>query len=532
MERTTMFKRRLIFLLLPGVLFLFFIAASATFTPQVQEEYPDACTSILVGRLASVDGSTMTSHSCDSGTDRTWIKMQPRMKHESGEVCNIYMQPKRTRGPDDPDRIVMGEISQVKETYKFMDTAYPCMNEYQLAIGETTCGGRRELHSDEGLIDAPELYRLVLERAKTAREGIRVADEITKKYGYIGPAECFTFADPKEVWHFEILGPGKGKKGAVWAAVRLPDDQIGVSANTLRIRQINLKKKDWYMASDNVHSLAEEMGWWDSRSGKPFEFCYAYGPSDRTKLYGRRREWCVLSSVAPSLNLNPESENFPLSVKPDKKVSIRDILAIFRSTYEGTEYDMTKDLTVVDRQGKTIKSPVANPFMNSDYLNLFNIKRERMISVPYATYVTVTQSREQLPDAIGGIVWLGYDNPATTPHIPFYIGISQMPESYMVEGRYEYSTDCAWWAFRRAGKLAHFRYQHMKNDVEKVWKPIEEEAFAKQKEIEEEALKLYKNDPKKAEEFLTEYVHKIANKAVADYWKLGDELWLKYSRYF
>jgi len=219
----------------------------------------DSCTSVLVGRLASIDGSTMTSHSCDSGTDRTWMTIIPNARHKAGETAKVYYEPKRTKGPGDPDRLETGEIPQVAETYAYLNAAYPIMNEHQLAIGETTIGSRRELVSDKGIIDAPELYRLVLERARTAREAIRVADELTRTYGYNDWGECFTFADPKEVWHFEIHGPGKGKIGAVWAAQRVPDDEIGVSANAGRIREIDLADPDFFMASGNVLTLAEEM---------------------------------------------------------------------------------------------------------------------------------------------------------------------------------------------------------------------------------------------------------------------------------
>ncbi len=492
----------------------------------------DSCTSVLVGRLASVDGSTMTSHSCDSGTDRTWMTIVPNAKHKPGEMAKVYHEPKRTKGPNDRDRLETGEIPQVAETYAFLNAAYPIMNEHQLAIGETTIGSRRGLVSEKGIIDAPELYRLVLERAKTAREAIRVADELTRTYGYNDWGECFTFADTKEVWHFEIHGPGKDKIGAVWAAQRVPDDEIGVSANAGRIRQIDLANPDFYMASANVTSLAEEMGFWSKASGEPFEFCYAYNPSSRTSLGCRRREWRVLSLLAPSLMLHPESENYPFSVKPDKKVGVADVLAIFRDTYGGTEYDMTRTLTAVNRKWETVKSPIATPFMSGELLGLFRIRRERTICSPAATYLQITQSREWLPGAIGGIVWLGYDNPATTPHVPIYIGIAQMPASYMVDGRWAFSRDCAWWAFRTVSRLANFRYQEMSQDILKVWKEIEDRAFAGQAKLEEEALALYKKDPKKARDLLTKYSHDLANGAVAAYWKLADDLWLKYSGNF
>ncbi|MFO7769315.1 MAG: C69 family dipeptidase [bacterium] len=526
------FYRRIPYLIIPLLLLVLGVLSLGPDTDPVSSETAafESCTSILVGRLASVDGSTMTSHSCDSGTDRTWIAMEPGEDHPEGAVTPVWMEPKRTTGPDDPDRIPLGEIPQVRRTWKFMDAAYPIMNEHQLAIGETTTGGKRQLKSDDGLIDAPELYRLVLERARTAREAIRVADELTKEFGYIDWGECFTFADPREVWHFEVLGPGRGRKGAVWAAVRIPDDHVGVSANAHRIREIDLSDPDRYMASENVFSLAEEMGWWDPESGEAFEFCYAY--ADRTSLYSRRREWRVLSLLAPSLGLDPNSENYPLSVKPEKKVSVQDLLAIFRDTYEGTPYDMTRRLTVVDRQGEVVKSPVANPFMNSAMRELLEIDRERTICSPAATYLQVTQSRDWLPDPIGGVVWLGYDNPATTPHIPFYIGIEQMPDSYMVDGRREFSRECAWWAFRRASKLSYFRYQQMRHDLQAVWEPIETSAFARQEQIEGEALGLYREDPDRAAAYLTEYCQGLADSTVAAYWDLGDRLWVRYNNIF
>jgi dipeptidase len=489
----------------------------------------ESCTSVIVGKLASVDGSTMTSHSCDSTTDRTWINIVPHKKHKPGDMAPVYLQSKRTKGPDDRP-LKKGEIPQVTETYAFINTAYPCMNEHQLAIGETTFGGKRELRSREGIIDCPELYRLVLERAKTAREAIRIADDLTKTYGYIDYGECFTFADPEETWHFEILGPGEGNKGAVWAAVRIPDDHIGVSANASRIRQIDLDDPDNYMASGNVYSLAQELGYWDSEGGEPFEFCYAY--ASRRSMGSRRREWRVLSRVAPSLNLDPNGENFPFSVRPEKKLSVHDVLNIFRDTYQDTPYDMTQTLTTVDREGNTVKSPVASPFMNRDLMSLLKVPSERTICCKRATYLQVTQSRSWLPDAIGGVVWLGYDNPATTPHTPFYCGITRMPDTYMVDGRGGFDKECAWWAFRRVSQLALFRWQPMSQGIAEIWTKMENQAFVNQAKIEEEALRLYKQDPEKAKAYLTDYCVKTAEDAVAAYWKLGDDLWGSFTRYF
>ena len=496
----------------------------------VAEVQGEGCTSILVGKLASADGSTMTSHSCDSGTDRTWVNIVARTKYPKGAMADLIADPKRTKGPKDPDAKVAGKIPQVGETFAYFNAAYPIMNECQLAIGETTVGGRRELLSRAGLLDAPELYRLALERAKSAREAIKIIDELTKAHGYNDSGECFTIADKNECWLFEIYGPGKDKVGAVWAAVRVPDDEISVSANASRIRQLDLSKKDWFMASQNVYSVAKENGWW--KDGEPYDFAYAYAPSSRVSLACRLREWRVLSLLAPSLNLSPHSENHPFSVKPEKKVSVQDILAIFRDSYQGTEFDQIAGMYKVDAKKEATVNPVANPFAHSDLKIALNIPRYRTIAVPQATYVMVTQSRNWLPDAIGGIVWFGYDNPATTPHLPFYAGITRMPASYEVDGRREYSKDCAWWAFRTPSKLAHFRYQEMSLDLIGAMNAIETKIFSNQASIEAEALRLHKENPDKAKKFLTDYCVKEAESAVDAYWKLADSLWQKYSGRF
>jgi dipeptidase len=531
LSENTMKKPLRVFASLCVVVF-FFILTSARVNHEEQANKPDfdACTSIIVGKAASADGATMTSHSCDSQTDRTWMNIVPHKKHKKGEMAPVYMSPKETKGPNDPDAISIGEIQQVPETYAYINTAYPVMNEHQLAIGETTFGGKSELKSDEGILDCPELYRLALERASTAREAIKIIDELTKKYGYNDYGECFTFADTKETWHFEILGPGKGKKGAVWAAMRIPDDHVGVSANASRIRQINLKDPENYMASGNVFSLAQEMGWWKPESGQPFEFCYAY--ADRNAMYSRRREWRVLNQLAPSLKLDPNAENFPFSVKAERRLSVNDLLEMFRDYYQATDFDMTNGVVAKDKSGKMVKSPVANPFMNNDYKQLFNVKSERTIACARATYVQVTQSRSWLPDPIGGVVWLGYDNPVTTPHTPFYCGIESMPKSYMVDGRAKFRRDCAWWAFRSVGQLCYLRYQDMSKDVEQVWKEIEKKAFNDQSDFETKMLSIYKKDPARTKRLLTEYSQKIANDAVSRYWQLQEELWTKYTYKF
>jgi dipeptidase len=246
----------------------------------------------------------------------------------------------------------------------------------------------------------------------------------------------------------------------------------------------------------------------------------------------RRREWRALSRIAPSLKLDPNSEHYPLSVRAERKLSVKDLLEIFRDTYQDTPFDMTRSLNRIGRDGKAAKNPIANPFMTQEYLDAFNITSERTIACKRATYLQVTQSRGWLPNPIGGVVWLGYDNPTTTPHTPFYIGVSHLPASYAVDGRARFRRDCAWWAFRQVSQLTTLRWQEMAQDVQKVWEPIETKAFADQPKIEVEAKRLYAQDPKKATEYLTKYSNDLADASVSAYWKLAEDLWTKYTNYF
>ncbi len=523
------------------LMFVVFGCGAVGLTDTGAEE--DACTTITVGKLASTDGSVMTSHTCDSRTTRTWIDIVPAKKYRPGSRRQIYGKTERTVSAYDLSaRELKGEIPQPTVTYKYFNSALPFLNENQVGIGESTFGGKKEMQSDNGLIDYRELNRLMAERAISARQAIKVADEVTKEYGYISGGECFTVADPKEVWHLEILGPGKGQKGAVWVAQRVPDDHIGVNANAARIRQVNLARPDFFMASENYKSRAVELGLYDPDSGQPFEFCYVY--ADRKSMASRRREWRVFDLLAPSLKLDPNGENFPFSVKPEKRVGPQDIMTIFRDTFEDTPFDMTKYMLVreLDKEGKPtgkfVKSAYANPFMDYDMMPLFKINGgwnemgERCIARYYCTYVTVVQVRGWLPDGLGGLVWFGYDNPAMVAYAPLYIGIDKVPESYKICGRPAFNRECAWWAFNRVADLAAQKWGQMRGDVEKVWQPFEQEVFQKQPEIEAEALRLYQKKPRSARRFLTKYSNDWMDKLVSAYWKLGDHLWSTYTGKF
>ncbi|MCP4709167.1 MAG: dipeptidase, partial [Planctomycetes bacterium] len=235
------------------------IARQAALEFQEAEElgYSDECTSILAGRLATTDGSTITSHTCD-GSSRTWIDIVQGGMHEDGETVPIYNKriKKSEFAGDTRELVVLGEIPQAQQTYTFMHPVYPCMNEFQVGMGETTIGGRRELRSTDGIFSIEELQKVVLARTKTAREAIQMMGDLATEHGYIDTGECLTVIDPEEAWYFEIFGPGADRKGCVWAAVRIPDDQVAVSANIPRIAEVDKYDPDNYMASENVYSLA------------------------------------------------------------------------------------------------------------------------------------------------------------------------------------------------------------------------------------------------------------------------------------
>jgi dipeptidase len=491
----------------------------------------------MVGKKASRDGSVMTSHTCDSHQTGSDIQLVLGAKHAPGEELLLTKREDDRTGPMERyRRKPLGPIPQVPETYGYLAPAYAAMNEHQLAIGESTFGGRKELESEAGLIDCETLTRLMLERAKTARDAIRIGGELIEKHGWIDTGEALTIADPQEVWLMEIVGPGKGATGAIWAARRVPDDHVCVVANSARIGELDLEDKDFCRASGNVVKCAEERGYWSPASGKPFRFYEAYNPDGRFSLASTRREWRVLDLLAPSLQLPANGNDFPFSVKPEKPVGPEKVMELFRDTYEGTEYDMVKGLTVTDAEGKTVKSPLANPFMPYDMNLLLKInggwgwRGERPIARWYCMYATVTQSRSWLPDAVGGILWFGYSNPAMTSYVPLYAGIRELPEDFRTDGRTTgFSRRAAWWAFNRVATIASHRWGDMRKEVASVRDPIQEKYIAAQKEVDEKAAKLLGEDPEAGRAYLTQKSLECCAEAVSAYWNLGDLLWTKYN---
>lgn len=496
---------------------LLFLINGAVGQEKISWEELDNCTSVLVTKGASVDGSVMTTHSCD-GNYEFRIHLIPAKRHSPGTMRPVYKG--GGRGREKGEARIVGEIPEVEQTFARYDAAYPFMNEKQLAIGETTIGGKRELYNNEGLFDIMALERIALERAPTAREAIKIMGELAAKYGYSDNGECLTVIDPKEAWMFEIFGPGPIEVGAVWAARRIPEGEVGVSANRSRITTLDLNDKDHYMASENVFSLAEEMGWWEPESGEEFVFNKAY--ANPPGFYNIRREWRVFDILAPSLKLDPWDTNVPFSVKPDKKVAPRDLMRIHRDYYEGTEFDMTKGLAA-----GAFGSP--NRWATRTRAPEGTIGWERSISIFRCSYCVVLQCRDWLPDWIGGIAWFAEDDPKTSCFVPFYCGITKLPEAFEIGGRDKFERESAFWAFNFVANWAELKFSYMIEDIKKMYTTFEEGFFNLQPIIEKRAQELYKEKPELAQEYLTEYSCTMAQRTVDEWWEFGDYLIAKYS---
>ena len=276
------------------------------------------------------------------------------------------------------------------------------------------------------------------------------------------------------------------------------------------------------------------------KEGEEFRFCYVYAPKSRTSLAARRREWRVFTLLAPSLELDPNAENYPFSIKPDQPVTLSDLRSVFSDYYEGTPFDMTKDMVVTDDTGNSVISPLANPHLPYDMNKLFHInggwgwRGERTIARWYTMYATIIQCRDWLPDEIGGVVWLAQDNVSTSIYIPVYCSVSDLPESYRTPGRPNgYTTESAWWAFNRLGTLTAQRWGEMRYDVNQVWDTWQEELFNNQEEFEDKALQLHRGGKyEELDKTLTGYTLYWGDRVVKKAWEMGDMLWTKYDEKF
>ena len=505
------------------------------------------CTSILVGKNASADGSVMTTHTADCGVcDWTWHHV-PEAEHSSEEDRKIYrISQIKTWPPEQGGKWNMAfeegytelNIPQVSHTYSYLHGVFGYMNEHQLAMGESTIGCRREMRNPTpaAKIDITMLTLLAMERCQTAREAIQLMGTLAEKYGYgfHDSGEMLAVADPEEAWIFEIMPvgplwtPESGEPGAVWCAQRVPDDHVSVCPNESRIGEIDLSNKDMFMTSPNIISFAVKHGYYDPESGRPFNWKKAYSPSEgsaRSSGGRRARLWRFFELVAPSKNFNPETPNMelPFSVKPDKKISLKDVMNITRDKYKGTRFDPSKG----------IKS---GPFNNPNLFQGFQFEGERYnssrcISVNNVEYTTITVCRNWLPDPICRVVWLAFGAQDTSCYMPLYAGITEIPESFSIGDHWEFNRDSARWAFDYVDFHTQVIYSHAIEDVKEKIQIWEDGAIEKAPAIEETAQKMYREDHLLAKKFLTDYSNSNAFRVIDAWWKLGDRLLVKYNHF-
>lgn len=497
----------------------------------------DACTSIMVGKQASTDGSVMTSHTCDSWY-RTWMSIVPARDYPRDTVTAIRGGLMHTEFDGDETGVAeRGTIPQTRHTYRFLNTAYPCLNERQLAMGETTISGRDTLRNKDGLFLIEELQRIALERCSTARQAIRLMGSLIKQYGYGDSGECLTIADPEEVWIFEVFGEGPQKKGGVWAAKRIPDDEVAVSANICRISHIDPSDTEHCMASDNVYSVARELGLWDGK--EPFCFWRAYSGgnySGEPKNYSVR-ELFIMQQLAPEAHFTNDIDDLPLSVKPAEKLSVKDVSNLLGSYYEGTEKSLSCRIDSLSRDGdgvklKGSKPSISNPWMRPDeirrYAGLLNdstMANIRTVSVSWCAYSTVIQLRSWMPDAIGGVCWMALDNPGQSPRFPIFAGCTELPMMLGVCGQHRKRDDAALWHYREANRISSVKWGQTRKSLQAAQQYYLDKGAREQSFVEQTYWAL---PEKERAQFLNDYTSDFFH-ATASRW---DELAKRYWRQF
>ncbi len=529
----TIFNLRLIALAAIGL---------SIFQTQAYNDETDACTSIMVGKKASADGSVMTSHTCDSWY-RTWMQMVPGKHFENDTITPVYKGRMHTEYANSMDGVTeAGKIPQAKKTFKFLDTAYPCMNEKQLAIGETTYTGRDTMKNAKGMFMIEELQRIALERCSTAREAIKLMGDLIKKYGYGDSGECLTIADKNEVWIFEVQGEGPDKIGGVWAAVRIPDDEIAVSANVSRIDKLNLKDKENYMASENVMDVAKKMGLWDGKEEFSFWKAYSGGNYLKEPKNYSVRELYIMQQLAPNAGLNDKMTVLPLSVKPEKKVSVEDVARLLGSYYEGTPQNLSGRLKVKNPLKKkndisselpdSIVSERANPWMRPDEIAIYEALGDsamhniRTVSVSWCAYSTIIQCRDWLPDGVGGVAWICLDNPGQSPRFPIFAGNTDVPQLLKVCGQHRRRDDSALWHFREPNRLATVAWGRSRKEMEPVRDYFLKKGKRELPSLETEYSSLVKDGKQEeADKLLTDYSRDFFGATILKWDELNNNLW-------
>lgn len=491
-----------------GLLFLLIL-----FAPKAS-----ACTNLIVGKSASADGSTIVSYSADSYGLFGELYHYPASTYKKGEMLDVYEW--------DTGKY-LGQIEQARQTYNVIGN----INEHQVTIGETTFGGRPELVDTLGVIDYGSLIYIALQRSRTAREAIKVMSELVQRYGYYSSGESFSIADPNEIWIMEMIGKGPGVRGAVWVAVRVPDDCISAHANQARIQQFDMNDKNNCMYAPDVISFAREKGYF-SGINKDFSFAKAYAPLDfGARRYCEARVWSFFNmytdqgkAFLPYIQ-GETDEPMPLFLKPNRKISVRDIQDAMRDHYEGTPLDITNDLGAGIYKMPYRLSPLSFEVNGQKYFN------ERPISTQQSAFVFVSQMRADKPDAIGGVLWFGLDDANMTVFTPVYCCTDKVPVCYESNGAdyITFSWESSFWVFNWVANMVYPRYSLMIEDVRTVRQELENTFAQAQEGVEAAAGKLYTRNPNEAKAFLTDYTNMTAQHTHSRWKRLGEFLIVKYN---
>jgi len=478
------------------------------------------CTNILVTKGASADGSVMLSYSADGGGSEANFFFLPAADHEAGELVK----------PLNWEQLYTGTmVRQVAHTHRVINL----MNEHQLTIAETTYGGREELHNTDkdGGLNYAELISLALQRFTTAREAVLGMGDLMAEYGYGDEGETFSIADKDEIWMMDIIGRGPGRKGALWVAGRVPDGTITVHANRPRLGNFPLDDPDNWLFAPDVIDFAVEQGYYDPGLGEPFSFCKTYDPPAPFSLrVCAGRVWSIYRRAAPSQEFSADYfrgvegvEDYPLFIEPDEKLTVRDVMALMRDHFEGTEYDMTQGIDA---------GPFASPYRWRGLkwtVDDVDYGWERPISTQQAAFVMVSQCRDWLPDAVGGVYWYTPDDCYTTCFTPFYAGIDRVPRSFTDTDAGRFSWDSAWWATNFVSNLVYDRYSRIMPEVAVVQKDVEDAIFAMQPAIEKTAAQLHEQDPALARRFLSNYSASTAEGMVERWQELGESILVRHN---
>ena len=478
----------------------------------------DACTNFLITKGATSDGSTMITYAADSHTLYGELYYWPSADYSPGDSLVIYEWDTGYK---------LGTIAQVLHTYAVVGN----MNEHQVAIGETTYTGRTELQDTMGLIDYGSLMYIALQRAKTAREAINVMTELVAEYGYYSTGESFSISDPNEVWIMEMIGKGVGNKGAVWVAQRIPDGYISGHANQARITVFPRKDPENCLYAPDVVSVAREKGYFTGKD-KDFSFADAYAPLDFSAArFCESRVWSGFRKVNGNMDqyldyaMGHNLQNrFPLWVKPDRKISVKDVMGMMRDYFQGTPMDMTKDIGA-EPYGNIVRwRPMTWKLDGKTYIH------ERAISTQQTGFSFIAQSRSWLPGPVGGVLWFGVDDTYSTVYTPMYCGITEVPMEY-AKGNgaiMEFSETSAFWAFNQVSNFAYTRYNVMIPHIQQKQAALEDQYIADVLENDRKAAEKYAIDREGALNMLTEFSKQRGSQTVQEWKNLYRFLFTRY----